>query len=279
MGKYTDIQPGEPGNTKRYAICGSNRGKGRGVCQNVAGLGTDHHGRGRCKFHGGNTAEGPTHYNWKHGIWGDVFKGTLKRAATQVVATADNETLTDLSGELVALRLLALMAWDKMQGGDGLLSSIREEDEDIIDSMLVDSDGGGVVVLSGGKVSSSLARRREKPVHKKREELIEIVKGNKGREAEVIVDEILWKLYGGEGEKEPEYEEMMAVLTHVIAVVKTAKEIEGIRNQDVPTRQELGYAIGVMREVKNEFITDGNQRKAFDNRLMERLGVRSASGT
>ena len=46
----SDLPPKDPDEH-----CNARKTDGSGYCQHPAGWGTDHNGRGRCKFHGGNT--------------------------------------------------------------------------------------------------------------------------------------------------------------------------------------------------------------------------------
>lgn len=66
-----ELPPGENCNARR-----TDDGRFQGYCQNRAGKGTDHVGRGRCKFHGGlaGAPEGEANGAYRHGAYSRLFR-------------------------------------------------------------------------------------------------------------------------------------------------------------------------------------------------------------
>lgn len=79
-----------------FPRCGAQRKHGRGPCRNYAGKGTDHVGRGRCKYHGGATPI-------KHGRYSTVSDQRLSELMDEL---EDDPVPLDVSRELILARAL-----------------------------------------------------------------------------------------------------------------------------------------------------------------------------
>lgn len=77
-------------------ICGAKTKSREGVCQHPAGWGTDHHGSGRCRLHGGvvgknHGAPKGSQNALKHGIYSRVLKDDDLDAAKAMQGSIDTE--------------------------------------------------------------------------------------------------------------------------------------------------------------------------------------------
>ncbi len=88
---------------KTAKLCGAKRRGTDLTCKKPAGWGTDHNGRGKCKYHGGATPSGPDSANFKHGGYADVFLNDFK---AHYDAVADNDTPFELLPEFNAQRAM-----------------------------------------------------------------------------------------------------------------------------------------------------------------------------
>ena len=86
-----------------YPTCGATTRQGH-PCKLVAGWGTDHHGEGRCKFHGGASTGPPkgSKNARKHGTWETVVKDQLSDEERELYEQI--EDIHDLNEELKILR-------------------------------------------------------------------------------------------------------------------------------------------------------------------------------
>lgn len=115
---YNHLEPGAPGNTKIYRICG---GKTRNaetqneLCQQKAGWGTNHAGVGRCKLHAGASLGGPNSPKWKGGRYSYLYRERLA-AQFQAVMSSNSGNPLDLTGELEAQRVILSLALDDLLG-------------------------------------------------------------------------------------------------------------------------------------------------------------------
>lgn len=88
---------------KKAPLCGAKRRGTNETCKKPAGWGTDHNGRGRCKYHGGATPSGPQSANFKHGGYADVFLNEYK---AHYEAVAENDQPFELLPEFLAQRAM-----------------------------------------------------------------------------------------------------------------------------------------------------------------------------
>lgn len=102
-----------------YPICGRKKKQGPGICEQKAGWGTDHPGKGACKLHGGATP-------MKHGRYSQVADVRLG----ELLAELENDPAPlDVTPELQLMRALvrrflerydrttaALLAWNETRG-------------------------------------------------------------------------------------------------------------------------------------------------------------------
>jgi hypothetical protein len=70
-----------------------------GYCRKLAGTGTDHLGKGRCKFHGGSSKGRPI----IHGMYSDNLPSTIRKEFDKLVKSPQ---LIDLSSELALTKAL-----------------------------------------------------------------------------------------------------------------------------------------------------------------------------
>lgn len=77
-------------------ICGAQKRSGEGMCHQPAGWGTDHPGKGRCKFHGGATPV-------KHGRYSKIERDEISELIAEF---EDEDDPLDIMPELAASRAL-----------------------------------------------------------------------------------------------------------------------------------------------------------------------------
>ncbi len=109
-----------------YVACGAKRVKHGGICKRRAGDGTEHPGRGRCKYHGGlstgpRTSEGKqvvAQNPRKHGFYSDA----LSAEERAVYESQGKDSVVDLTHEIKILRaklLTHLRKWQQKQEQGG----------------------------------------------------------------------------------------------------------------------------------------------------------------
>lgn len=95
------------------------------LCENRAGMGTDHPGEGRCSRHGGSALKGIDHPNFKHGQR-SRYASVLKTQLAEHYAALEDDDAFDIAAELRLQRALLL---DYMQAKD---SSITAADRELL---------------------------------------------------------------------------------------------------------------------------------------------------
>lgn len=88
---------------KKAKLCGAKRHNTDETCRKPAGWGTDHNGRGRCKYHGGATPSGPKSAHFKHGRYADAFKEKMAEKFNEI---ANEPEPFDLLPELYVQRTM-----------------------------------------------------------------------------------------------------------------------------------------------------------------------------
>lgn len=117
--------------TKVYLACGA-KGRQGLPCRSVAGMGTDHKGYGRCKYHGGNAQGAVTPLgkaaaakaNMIHGLYAQVLSPQEREIFKEL--TADDKLAVDLKFEIAMLKakIISYLSrqrekWDKINEKEG----------------------------------------------------------------------------------------------------------------------------------------------------------------
>ena len=101
--------------TKTAKLCGAKRRGTDETCKKPAGWGTDHNGRGKCKYHGGATPSGPNSVHFKSGIYADAFKGDF---LAHYEATMGDDKPFELLPEFNAQRAMYRAFVEKVTGSE-----------------------------------------------------------------------------------------------------------------------------------------------------------------
>lgn len=267
---------GHPDNHRPYEICGAKTRNeaSNPVCQNRAGLGTNHLGTGRCKYHGGSSLVGPDSSLYKSGRYATAFTGRL-RAKYEELAQETDEQVLNLAEELFVARTLldelinrqyraALPAstndapdksyyrvpntdavGDELETGGDELG--REQADDQVDAASVSStsrdvenknlDDGGVGVGSGSLLSSSWTSSSPTP-----------------RAKNLPIPEFL-----------------NFVHLYLDDIGRIATRMSNIKNSQALTAQELQFVAQRMQDIMENYIDDPKRRRAFIKEVFEVL--------